>query len=83
MTRAALETAYCFFHQKQRVYQYSTLDWQLDDIECAISAYVDTMDHELYALLSDGRPDFLLRHDLFPKHLLEAVEKMESMMGES
>ena len=38
--KGVIETAYCFFHQKQRVYQYSTMDWQKDDIEYAIDDYV-------------------------------------------
>lgn len=81
MNRASIETAYCFFHQKQRVYQYSTMDWQKDDIECAISAYADGMDHELYQQLAGSRTDFLLNHDRFGEDLLSAVEQMEQMMG--
>lgn len=28
ITRAGIETAYCFLHQKERVYAHSTMDWQ-------------------------------------------------------
>lgn len=75
-----IETAYCFFHQKQRVYQYSTLDWQKDDIECAIASYVDDMDPVLYAQLSAGRQDYLLRHSTFGADLQDAVMQLEKML---
>ena len=42
--RATIETAYAFFHQKERVYAYSNMEWQKDDIEYAISQYVHDMD---------------------------------------
>lgn len=80
ITKPSLETAYCFFHQKQRVYQYSTMDWQKDDIECAISSYVDGMDAELYRLLAGDRQDFLLLHARFGDDLLHAVEVLEGML---
>ena len=34
----AIETAYSFFHQKERVYAHSNMEWQKDDIEYAISS---------------------------------------------
>lgn len=43
ITRAGIETAYCFLHQKERVYAHSTMDWQRDDIEYAISSFADDM----------------------------------------
>ena len=52
ITKDAIESAFCFFHQKQRIYQYSTLDWQKDDIEYAIGDYVDNMNKELYSSLT-------------------------------
>lgn len=58
ITRAGIETAYCFLHQKERVYAHSTMDWQRDDIEYAISSFADDMNPELYSLLADGRTDF-------------------------
>lgn len=42
-TKDSIESAYCFFHQKLRVYEYSTSPTQRDDIEYAISQYVDGM----------------------------------------
>lgn len=80
ITKDCVETAYSFFHQKQRIYQYSTLDWQKDDIEYAISGYVDSMNPELYALISDGRNDFLRDHTTFGSDILHAVEMMEAML---
>ena len=43
ITKDSIETAYSFLHQKRNVYIHSTLDWQKDDIELAISSYVDDM----------------------------------------
>ena len=80
ITRHNIETAYSFFHQKLRVYQYSNLDWQKDDIEYAIGDYVDNMNKELYSLLSKGQPNFLHSHSTFAEELLEAVETLEGMM---
>lgn len=80
ISKHSLETAYCFLHQKQRVFQYSTMDWQKDDIECAIGAYVDSMDPELYALLAEGRQDYLLSHARFGEDMLHAVEVLERML---
>ena len=80
ITKDAIESAFCFFHQKQRIYQYSTLDWQKDDIEYAIGDYVDNMNKELYSLLSKGKPHFLHSHSTFAEELLEAVETLEGMM---
>ena len=61
ITKDSIETAYSFLHQKQRIYvlaslrwqaskarAHSTLDWQKDDIELAISDYVNDMSQELY-----------------------------------
>lgn len=80
ISRHSLETAYCFMHQKQRVYQYSNMDWQRDDIECAISSFVDEMDPCLYSILADKRSDFLLSHARFGEDLLHAVQVLESML---
>ena len=41
ITKDSVEQAFCFFHQKWRVYEHSTMDWQKDDIEYAISQYVE------------------------------------------
>ncbi len=80
ITQDAIETAYCFFHQKERVYAHSTMDWQKDDIEYAISEYVDGMNRELYEELSDGNGTFLHEHGTFYADLLTAIHKLDKMM---
>jgi hypothetical protein len=67
-------------HQKQRVYVYSTLNWQKDDIEIAIASYVDDMSKELYDTISGGRADFLRDHKQFQEDITLAVEKLEKML---
>lgn len=47
-TKDSIESAYCFFHQKLRVYEFSRSQTQRDDIEYAISQYVDGMNPALY-----------------------------------
>lgn len=81
IAKESLETAYCFLHQKQRVYQFSTMDWQKDDIECAIASYVSDMNPELYGLLAEGRKDYLLDHRNFGEDMIHAVEVLERMLG--
>lgn len=80
VSKEAIETAYCFFHQKQRVYEYSTMDWQKEDIEYAIGSYIDTMDKRLYEKISSGREEYLRASDRFGSELKEAVEKLEKML---
>lgn len=80
ITPASIETAYCFFHQKERVYAHSKMDWQKDDIEYAISSYVDDMNPELYALLSQGNTRFLRNHTHFHKELIRAIDTLEQML---
>lgn len=80
ITRDSIETAYCFFHQKERVYAHSTMEWQRDDIEYAIASYADGMDGELYKQLSHGREDFLRCHATFHADLIQAIEALESML---
>ena len=48
ITKDSIETAYSFLHQKQRIYVHSTLDWQKDDIELAISDYANLPDHKRF-----------------------------------
>lgn len=79
--RTTIETAYAFFHQKERVYTYSNMEWQKDDIEYAISQYVHDMDKQLLALLANGIPDFLESHLRFHQDLQAAVKQLESMLG--
>ena len=78
----AIETAYSFFHQKERVYAPSNMEWQKDDIEYAISSYVQDMDKTLYGLLSDGHDDFLVNHRRFHDDILSAIEVMENLLNQ-
>ena len=80
ITKDSIETAYSFMDQKQRIYVYSTLDWQKDDIEIAIASYVDDMSKELYDAISDGREDFLRDHKRFRDDITMAVEKLEKLL---
>ena len=56
--RSAIETAYAFFHQKERIYAHSTMEWQKDDIEYAISQYVQDMNPQLLTCLPMGARTF-------------------------
>ena len=78
----AIETAYSFFHQKERVYAHSNMEWQKDYIEYAISSYVQDMDKTLYGLLSDGHDDFLVNHRRFHDDILSAIEVMENLLNQ-
>lgn len=80
ISKDCIESAYCFIHQKLRVYEFSTNPTQRDDIEYAIAQYVEGMNPELYQLLSAGRPQFLLEHPSFEADMREAQEKLEGMM---
>ena len=84
ITKDSIETAYSFLHQKQRIYIHSTLDWQKDDIELAISDYANDMSNdmsqELYDAISGGRADFLLDHKRFQEDITKAVEILEKML---
>ena len=83
ITKDSIETAYSFLHQKWNVYIHSTLDWQKDDIEYAISMYVNDMSKELYEAISDGRADFLRDHKRVGVDITQAVEKLEEMTNEA
>ena len=80
ITKDSIETAYSFLHQKLQVYLHSSLDWQRDDIEYAISSYVDGMNQELYDTISEGRRDFLRDHKKFQEDITDAVAKLEGML---
>ena len=80
ITKGSVEQAFCFFHQKWRVYEHSTMDWQKDDIEYAISQYVEEMNTALYSTLSSGNNHYLLAHDSFAKDLPDAIDRLEKMM---
>ncbi len=77
ITKDSIETSYSFLHQKRNVYIHSSLDWQKDDIEYAISCFVDDMSPELYEVISDGRTDFLKDHERFLEDITLAVDKLE------
>ncbi len=78
--RESIETAYCFLHQKERVYAHSDMEWQREDIEYAVSSFVDKMNHELYSRLSEERTDFLCSHNTFHEDMLRALGLLEQMM---
>ena len=80
-TKDSVESAYCFFHQKLRVYEYSNSPTQRDDIEYAISQYVESMNSSLYQLLANGHPHFLLDHTCFEQDMRQAVSTLDGMMG--
>lgn len=75
--RDSIESAYCFIHQKLRVYEFSNNPTQRDDIEYAISRYVEEMNPSLYQLLADGRKDFLIDHTRFEKDMRMAQDDLE------
>lgn len=80
LDRNIIEQAYCFFHQKWRVYEFSTSESQKDDIEYAISSYVDGMSSDLYEWLAEGKTGFLKEHSCFPEDIQYAIEKMEGLI---
>lgn len=80
MDRSAVEQAYAFFHQKERVYQYSTSEAEMDHIEDAIASYVNRMSPELYAALSGGSNTFLREHIAFSEDLQQAVSQLEAWL---
>ena len=76
-----MEQAYCFFHQKWRVYSGKSSETQQDDIEYAVSAYADAMDAGLFTLLSGGNPAFLHEHSSFAKDITHALALLERGLG--
>lgn len=79
-TKYDIEIAYAFMHQKQRVYEYSTMPWQRDDIEYAIGDYVGQMNPLLYKKLAKGRDRFLLDHSTFASDIREAIDSLEALL---
>ena len=80
ITKDSIETAYSFLHQKRNVYIHSSLDWQKDDIEFAITSFVDDMSQELLETISGGKSDFLKDHNRFREDITLAVEQLEKML---
>ncbi|MCW4112059.1 hypothetical protein ONT23_10825 [Prevotella copri] len=79
-SKDSIESAYCFFHQKLRVYEFSHRHTQRDNIEYAISQYVDGMTPALYQLLANGTPHYLLDHTAFEQDMHHAIELLDGMM---
>lgn len=80
ITKDSIEAAYCFFHQKYQVYAFSNSDKQKDDIEYAISLYVEQMNSELYKRLGNGRDEFLLTHTRFEEDMQEAIKTLFQLL---
>lgn len=80
ISRDSIEAAYCFLHQKYRVYEFTTSETQRDDIEFAIASYVDGMNKALYLELAKSRKEFLLNHVSFAKDMEEAIKALEAKL---
>ena len=80
--RQIVEQAYAFFHQKARVYKYSTSEREMDHIEDSIATYVNAMSPKLYAALSEGNAGYLREHAGFGEQIEDALKKMERMLDE-
>ena len=80
MEHSAIEQAYAFFHQKEKVYRYSTSETEKDHIEDAISSYVNQMSPELYAAISGGSSTFLREHTSFAEDIQEALKHLEELL---
>ena len=80
MDHSAIEQAYAFFHQKEKVYRFSTSEAEKDHIEDSISSYVNQMSPELYTALSGGSDAFLREHSTFQEDIREALDKMERLL---
>lgn len=78
--RNTIEQAYCFFHQKWRVYSGKSSETQRDDIEYTISSYADSMSLDLFDTISGGNTSFLREHVSFEADIQTALEKLEQMM---
>jgi len=79
--RNTVEQAYAFFHQKYRVYEFSTSETEKDNIEYAISSYAEGMSKPLYDYLANGREGFLYEHKYFAKDIQAAIESMEGLLA--
>ena len=80
ITQDSIESAYCFFHQKWRVYAHSHNSVQKEDIEYAIASYVEEMSRELYEKLAEGKKDYLTDHSTFADDMQSAIERLEKLM---
>ncbi len=80
ISKDSIEQTYAFFHQKWRIYSQSANPTQRDEIEYAISSYVQEMNPELYAELAQGRADYLLSHSSFASDISESVDWLEARL---
>ncbi|WP_367400114.1 hypothetical protein [Segatella copri] len=62
------------------MYEFSHRHTQRDNIEYAISQYVDGMTPALYQLLANGTPHYLLDHTAFEQDMHHAIELLDGMM---
>ena len=69
-----------FVHQKWQVYAFSNSERQKDDIEYAISEYVNEMSPALYEALAQGKDGFLLTHSSFADDMKSAVKQLEEQL---
>lgn len=81
ITKDSIESAYCFFHQKWRVYAHSTNEGQRDDIEYAIYSYAEGMNADLYEQISGGREGFLFSHITFADDVQQSLDVLERLMA--
>lgn len=51
-----------------------------NDIEYAISQYVDGMNPALYQLLANGTPHYLLDHTTFEQDMRHAINQLDGML---
>lgn len=79
ITKDCIESAYCFFHQKWRVYKYSNNLRQKDDIEYSIASYVESMNRQLYETIAEGKSDFLTDHTSFATDMQAAINRLDTM----
>ncbi len=80
ITKDSIESAYSFFHQKWQVYRYSNDVRQREDIEYAIGSYADSMSHELYQEIAQGKTNYLVDYRAFADDLRTAIERLEKML---
>ena len=83
ITTDSIESAYCFLHQKWRVYEHSTSATQRDDIEYAIASYAESMNRTLYSTLAQDKKGFLFEHIHFADDMQSALKQLESMLPTS
>jgi len=80
ITKDSIEETYSIFHQKWRIFSTSATDEQKEHIKYTIISYVETMNPDLYALLSNGKEDFLADYDTFEEDMPQAMQKLEELL---